>query len=88
MGASIDDIRTGAETLRSAADRPIAVQAPLPPVRADDGLDLKATMEGVAELVDAGVTSVYLNAMSVGRTPTEAGDRMAELVDAFRTVIT
>ena len=86
MGASIDDIRRGAEDLRAAADRPIEVQAPLPPVRGGDGLDLTATMEGVHELAAAGVTNVYLNAMSVAATPAAVADRLPSLVDAFRAV--
>jgi alkanesulfonate monooxygenase SsuD/methylene tetrahydromethanopterin reductase-like flavin-dependent oxidoreductase (luciferase family) len=84
MGASVDDIRAGAKELRDGADRPIDVQAPLRPVRAGEGLDLAATMDGVPELVDAGVTNVYLNVMSVAAAPPDAIKRLPALVDAFR----
>jgi probable F420-dependent oxidoreductase len=86
MGASLDDIRTGADALRRSIDRPIAVQAPLPPVRGDDALDLTATMEGVPDLVAAGVTNVYLNAMSVASRPDDVLHRLPTVVDAFRAV--
>jgi probable F420-dependent oxidoreductase len=86
MGAALDDIRTAAKELRSATDRPVAVQAPLPPVRGDDGLDVAATMKGVPDLVAAGVTNVYLNAVSVARSPGAVVDRLPEVVDAFRAV--
>ena len=86
MGASVDDIRTGARELRDAADRPIDVQAPVRPVRGGDGLDVAATMDGVPELLDAGVTNVYLNAASVAASPNAAIERLPELVGAFRSV--
>lgn len=86
MGASLDDIRAGAAALRAATDRAIGVQAPLPPVRGSDGLDLAATMRGVPDLVAAGVTSVYLNAMSIATTPAAVLDRLPGLVEAFREV--
>ena len=74
MGASVDDIRHGAEELRAAADRPIEVQAPL------------RSMDGVGELIEAGVTNVYLNAMSVAAKPAEVIDRLPSLVAEFRSV--
>ena len=86
MGASVADIRAGADDLRRAADRPIAVQAPVRPVSNGDGLDVVATMEGVAELIAAGVTNVYLNAMSVARSPGAVADRLPALVEAFGKV--
>lgn len=74
MGATVDDIAAGAKELRAATDRPIEVQAPL------------RSMDGVPELVEAGVTNVYLNAMSVAKTPTDVIDRLPGLVDEFRAV--
>ena len=88
MGASLDDIRSGAKELRAATDRPISVQAPLPPVRGGDGLDVAATMDGVPELVDAGVSNVYLNAMSVAASPAAVIDRLPDLVRSFQAVTT
>jgi len=86
MGASLEDIRTGAEELRGASGRPVDVQAPVPLVRGDDGLDVGATMEGVPDLVAAGVTNVSINAMSIGPSPGEAADRLSAVVDGFRAV--
>ena len=74
MGASLDDIRAGAEQLRAATDRPLEVQAPV------------RSMDGVPELLDAGVTNVYINAMSVGATPAAAIGRLTGLEDEFRMV--
>src|SRR3954447_9548566 len=73
MGASLEDIRTGAERLRAATDRPLEVQGPIPLVRRDDkSLDIRATMEHVPALVDAGVTNVYVNAASLAASPLAA----------------
>ena len=74
MGASVDDIAAGAKELRAATDRPIDVQAPL------------RSMESVTELIEAGVTNVYINAMTVGTTPADAMDRLPTLVAEFRSV--
>jgi probable F420-dependent oxidoreductase len=85
MGATLDDIATGARRLRDAADRPLDVQAPVKPVRRTNGaLDPEATMATLPELAAAGVTNVYLNAASVAPTPGEAQDGFARLVKAFR----
>src|SRR3954451_12099 len=73
MGASTDDIRTGASLLRATTDRDIAVQAPLTPVRRDDkSLDVEATVQQVPNLLAAAVTNVYLNAPSLAGSPAEA----------------
>lgn len=74
MGATVEDIAAGAKELRAATDRPIEVQAPL------------RSMDGVAELIEAGVTNVYLNAMSVAKTPADVIDRLPSLVTEFRAV--
>lgn len=74
MGATVEDIAAGAKELRAATDRPIEVQAPL------------RSMDGVAELIEAGVTNVYLNAMSVAKTPADVIDRLPGLVAEFRAV--
>jgi len=74
MGATVEDIAAGAKELRAATDRPIEVQAPL------------RSMDGVAELIEAGVTNVYLNAMSVAKTPADVIDRLPSLVAEFRAV--
>src|SRR4051812_14803750 len=73
MGASLDDIRSGAGLLRAATGRAVDAQAPLTPARRDDkGLDVHATMAQVPELAAAGVTNVYLNAATVGPDPASA----------------
>lgn len=74
MGATVDDIAAGAKELRAATDRPIDVQAPL------------RSMDGLPELIEAGVTNVYMNAMSIAKTPSEAIDRLPGLVEDFRAV--
>jgi probable F420-dependent oxidoreductase len=84
MGASVDDIRGGAERLRGATSRPLDVQAPLSPVRRDDkSLDIDATMRQVPELAAAGVSNVYLNAATIGRTAGEAVELLPDAVSAF-----
>ena len=85
MGASLDDIRTGATRLREAAGRPLSVQAPVPPVRDDAGrVDIGATMAGVPDLVAAGVTNVYVNIASFARSAAEGSAVVPRVVDAFR----
>ena len=74
MGATVDDIAAGAKELRAATDRPIEVQAPL------------RSMDGVSELIEAGVTNVYVNAMSVAKTPADAIAALPDLVTEFRAV--
>lgn len=85
MGATLDDIRDGVTRLEEAADRPLDVQAPIRPVRSDGGaLDLDATMAGAPELVEAGVTNIYVNVAMVAATPAEAPAALARTVAAFR----
>jgi probable F420-dependent oxidoreductase len=85
MGATIDDIRDGASRLRAEVDRPLDIQAPLRPVRRESGtLDLDATMAGAPELVEAGVTNVYVNVAMLAPSPTEAPAALAHAVAAFR----
>jgi probable F420-dependent oxidoreductase len=89
MGASIDDIRAGAARLREATDRPIDVQAPARVVTAEDGSrDAAATMAGVASLVNAGATDVYVNIASFAATPADAPVALDVLVTAFREATT
>jgi probable F420-dependent oxidoreductase len=84
MGASLDDIRSGASLLRATTGREIDVQAPLSPVRRDDKtLDVAATMRQVGRLADAGVTNVYLNAATIGRTPAEAIELLPDVMREF-----
>jgi probable F420-dependent oxidoreductase len=86
MGATTDDIRAGAARLRAATDRRLDVQAPLRPVRTDNGtLDLDATMAGAPELVEAGVTNVYVNVAMLAAAPAEAPAVLARAVAAFRS---
>ena len=74
MGATLDDIRVAAADLQAGTDRPIEVQAPV------------RSMDDVPELLDAGVTNIYINAMSVGATPADAIAQLPKLVESFRGV--
>jgi probable F420-dependent oxidoreductase len=88
MGASLDDIRTGARLLRAATGRIVDVQAPLSPVRRDDkSLDIEATMQQVPDLADAGVTNVYLNAATLAGSPAEAQEALPAVMDALRRTV-
>ncbi|HEX3825180.1 MAG TPA: TIGR03619 family F420-dependent LLM class oxidoreductase [Mycobacteriales bacterium] len=87
MGASIDDIRAGADRLRSAAPRPIPVQAPATPVkRADGSRDPAATMAGVPDLMAAGASDIYVNIASFASSPAAAPSALDDLVTAFSEV--
>jgi probable F420-dependent oxidoreductase len=86
MGATLDDIRAGAKRLADSAGRAIDVQAPARIARRDDGADPAATMATVPELIDAGVTNVYVNIASFARSPAAAPDAISALVEAFREV--
>jgi probable F420-dependent oxidoreductase len=87
MGATLEDIRAGAGLLRAATGRLLDVQAPLQVVRKDDkGIDLQATMEGVSDLVAAGVTNVYVNIASLAQSPAECAGAIGKLVESFRAV--
>ena len=85
MGASLDDIRNGAELLHAAIGRAVDVQAPLTPVRRDDkSLDIDAMMQQVPELAEAGVTNVYLNAATIGPDPNSAAKALPQVVAALQ----
>jgi probable F420-dependent oxidoreductase len=87
MGATTEMIRDGAQQLGVAAGRPIAVQAPVPIVKADDGShDVAATMGGVPMLTAAGANDIYVNIASFAAAPVEAPDVLIRLVTAFREV--
>jgi probable F420-dependent oxidoreductase len=87
MGATLDDIRDGAASLRAACGRAVDVQAPLTPVRRDDKtLDVRATMQQLPDLAAAGVTNVYLNAATIGRDPEAAARQLPDVVSALREV--
>jgi probable F420-dependent oxidoreductase len=85
MGASIDDIREGAARLTEQAARPVTIQAPAKVVTGDDGKrDPAATMAGVASLLNAGATDVYVNIASFAATPADAPPALEQLVASFR----
>jgi probable F420-dependent oxidoreductase len=87
MGATTDDIRASAQRLRDATQRQIAVQAPVRMVKADDGSrDPAATMANVPELLDAGVTDVYVNIAGFAGAPADAPGALAQLVGEFGKV--
>jgi probable F420-dependent oxidoreductase len=84
MGATVDDVRAGAERLRAATDRPISVQCPVAmAVAADGSRDPAATMANVPELITAGVTDVYLNVAAFAASPAEAPAALTRLVAEF-----
>jgi probable F420-dependent oxidoreductase len=88
MGAPLDDIRAGAQRLRSAAGRPIDVQAPVPIAKAADGSrDPAATMKGVPDLLAAGANDIYVNIASFASSAHEAPSALHKLVTAFREAI-
>ena len=86
MGATVDDIATGAAELSQESGRPISVRAPLRPVLGDGELDLNATMEGVPSLVAAGATDIYLYAATIAPDPAKVAQSLPQVVAAFREV--
>jgi probable F420-dependent oxidoreductase len=84
MGASVDDIKVGAVQLREESGRAIGVRAPLRPVLGDGGIDLPATMDGVAALLAAGASDIYLYAATIAPRPAEVARALPRVVDAFR----
>ena len=88
MGATVDDIRTGAKRLREATDRPLDVQAPLVPVRRDDKtVDVEAMIGQTPELSAAGVTNVYVNAATLAGDPATAAKALPAVVSAIQEVL-
>lgn len=84
MGASLNDIRSGAERLRAGTNRHIEVQAPIPLARRDDKtLDIGATIDRVPDLISAGVTNVYINVASLAPSPQAAAGALAGFAHAF-----
>jgi hypothetical protein len=84
MGASLEDIRAGAQQLRAAMTRPVDVQAPLPLVRGPDKrVDVRASMERVPDLIAAGVTNVYVNVASLADSPLAAEGAVTAFAHAF-----
>jgi hypothetical protein len=87
MGASLDDVRDGAARLAGATSRPIDVQMRASTVMGEDGKpDPVATIDGVPELVAAGVTDVTVNLAAFAATLSEAPAALTALSKAFREV--
>lgn len=87
MGASLEDIRAGADAIRAATSRSITVQAPLPMVTAADGSrDPVASMAGAPTLIEAGATDIYLNIAAFASSPAEAPPMIETVVSAFSEV--
>ena len=61
----------------------IGVVGALPVVRAGDGIDIAATMDGVGALAEAGVTDFRAH-LAIPTDPAAAHDHLAEVVTAFR----
>jgi len=88
MGASLDDIRSGARQLRETVDRPLTVQAPAPiRTNAAGERDPAATMAGVPALIDAGATDVYTNLSVFASEPSGARAALEVLVTAFSKAV-
>jgi probable F420-dependent oxidoreductase len=86
MGASVEDIRAGAEQL-AAADRPIAIQAPARIAKAADGSrDIATTMDAVPDLTAAGATDIYVNIASFANGAPEAPKALEQLVSELARV--
>ncbi len=91
-GADRADVVNGIAAMRALQEemdldaRPFEVQGSLPVVRNDAGdVDVPLTMEGVAPLVEAGVTDCRI-AVPLPADPSGAEDVLAELVASFRAV--
>ena len=84
MGATLDDVREGAERLRTASSRPIDVQMRASTVMGADGKpDPVATLGALPELVAAGVTDVTVNLAAFAPTLADAPAALASLGKAF-----
>jgi probable F420-dependent oxidoreductase len=91
MGASLDDITSGAERIRTgwrqAGRDPdgLVVQAPLRIERGDDGRpDIARSMASIPELVAAGATDVHVYFAAFCRDADAAPGVLEALVTAFR----
>ncbi|HVT21499.1 MAG TPA: TIGR03619 family F420-dependent LLM class oxidoreductase [Mycobacteriales bacterium] len=85
MGATLQDVRDGADRLAAAASRPLDVQMRAPTVTGADGAaDPTGTMGAVPELVAAGVTDVTVNLAAFAPTLAEAPAALSALGKAFR----
>jgi probable F420-dependent oxidoreductase len=84
MGATLDDVRDGAERLKAAASRRIEVQVPAPYIMGTNGKpDPVATLAGVPELVAAGATDITVNLAAFAATLAEAPAALETLGKAF-----
>jgi probable F420-dependent oxidoreductase len=84
MGATLDDIRAGAERLRQESERALVVQAPAPIVANAAGeRDPAATMAGIPALLDAGATDIYANLAAFASTPEQARGALEALFAGF-----
>jgi probable F420-dependent oxidoreductase len=87
MGATVDDVRDGAARIAQAAGRPIDIQARAATVLGADGKpDAAATIAGVPELVEAGVTDVTVNLAAFAASLAEAPAALEVLGSQFRKV--
>lgn len=85
MGATLDEIRAGAERLRAAANRLVAVQAPLRPVGGGGRpADPAATLAALPDLAAAGVTDAYVFLASFAAGPGDAPGALQRLAAAYR----
>jgi probable F420-dependent oxidoreductase len=90
MDATLDDIRQGVVRIHAELDRTdrdvhgFQVRGPLTVRRrADKTVDIGATLGGVRELVDAGVTDVHVPFQALSRDADEASALLAEVAAGF-----
>lgn len=94
MGASRAEIVAGGQRLREAFvgrgrdPATLEVQAPLPPVRGDDGgADVDRMVAAVPELAAAGVTNVQIALRALAADPQDAAARLERLARRFAAEI-
>jgi probable F420-dependent oxidoreductase len=84
MGATLDDVRAGAARLGAEVPRPVTVQMRADTVKDSNGApDPVATMAGVPELVDAGVSDVTVNIAAFAPDLASAPAAVKQLATAF-----
>ncbi len=84
MGATLEDVRAGADRLKAVTSRPTDVQMRASTVLGADGkADPIATLAAVPELVAAGVTDVTVNLAAFAPTLADAPAALAVLGKAF-----
>jgi probable F420-dependent oxidoreductase len=88
MGASLDDVRLGAERIRAQASRPITVQGRAPLAMNSDGKpDPVATMASVPDWVAAGADDISIHVVPFAPSMSDALAAFGKLAKAFRAAV-